>query len=417
MRDLINLIRPLFEEVAVNPEELEGIKSTLSLKIKQLPDTPETAKLLSEIEDILTHINAGGKIGIINNKLEDLNDPTVLAAQKEIARFIASIDMTSAQRDELFSSWKSDKLVDVDKLLSTGKHSFNDIFSGYSSNSAIRELVDELMEVSALGQGKGEFGFNVLSKRISKPVGKGDLMINGRKIEVKTVHKAAARFTDREVKPAAGYEAAAQAVTSFVKTRKTDDPGFVPTSGLNLRKAIQFGQGIEKDDQTKYYGLVEQLIKIIFGGPQADDSDVSAIMKGIETGSYNEAIQAYARASFNYYMSLKDDEGVLYISLVGNDRFTIFYKSADELAEMGQRFQAESVYITSSNFQEIYPKISIVGTSQGASGATPTNIAQAQARTADIDQQIQDIDKPTLGIRPKGVATRAKREDPPRQQR
>lgn len=395
MRDLINLIRPLFEEVSIDPKEMEGIKNTLSQKIKHLPDTPETAKLLAEIEDILTHVNAGGKIGIINNKLEDLNDPTVLAAQKEIARFIASIDMTSTQRDELFSFWKSDKLVDIGTLLSNGKHSFNDIFNGYSSNTAIKELVNELMEVSALGQGKGEFGFNVLSKRITKPVGKGDLLIDGRKIEVKTVHKAAARFTDREVKPAAGYEQAAQAVNSFVQTRKPEDPGYVPTSGLNLRKAIQFGLSLDKAEQNKYYGLVEQLIKIIFGGQHADDSDVSAIMKGIKAGSYNEAIQAYAQASFNYYMSLKDDEGVLYINLAGADKFTIFYKSADELAEMGQRFQAESVYITSSNFQEIYPKISIVPTSRGSAAVgaeEPSPEEQASvAKQSKLDQKIQDI--------------------------
>lgn len=371
---------------------------------------------MAEIEDILTHINAGGKLGIINSKLEDLNDPTVLAAQKEIARYIASIDMTATQRDELFNTWKSDKLVNVDKLLSSGKHSFNEIFTGYDSNPAIAELVNSLMKVSALGQGKGEFGFNVLSKRIAKPVGKGDLLIDNRKIEVKTVDKAAARFTDREVKPAAGYESAAQAVNSFVKARKQDEPDYVPTSGLNLNKAVAFGQTLTDKEQKQYYSLVEQLIKLIFGGQNSDSGDVSSVMKGIKSGNYKEAIQSYALASFNYYINLKDDEGVLYINLAGDSKFTIFYKSADELAELGQRFNAESVYITSTNFQEVYPKISIVPTSRGSTSVAntqpgPGDIASAERQSA-IDTKIQDIAQrtPVSNLRPKRARVQESRQ-------
>jgi hypothetical protein len=411
MRKLINL----FEEASINPEELEGIKNTLSLKIKDLPNTPETAKLLSEVEDILKNINAGGKLGIINNKLAELDDPTVLAAQKEIARFIASIDMTPAQRDELFSLWKTNKLVNVDKLLDKGKHNFGDLFAGYDSNPAIKELIDELMEVSALGQGKGEFGLNVLSKRIAKPVGKGDLLIDKRKIEVKTVHKAAARFTDGEVRPAAGYEAAAQAVNSFVKVRNPD-PKFLPKSGLNLDKAVQFGQGLEGQEKDEYDGLVNQLITVIFGGPNADSGDVSAVSNAIKSGNFKEAIQAYARASFNYYMSIKDDEGVLYLNLGVDPKFTIFYKSADDLTEIGQRFEAETVYITSPTFREIYPKISIIPTSRGTTSIadttpSPSDVASAERQSA-IDTKIQNVATraPVANLRPK-------RSQEPRQRR
>jgi hypothetical protein len=409
MRNLINLITPLFEDtqevVSINPEELEGIKNTLSLKIKELPDTPETAKLLAEIEDILQSINAGGKLGLINSKLTDLNDPTVLAAQKEIARFIASIDMTPPQRDELFSMWKSDKLVNVDKLLSTGKHTFSDLFNGYNTNPATKELIDELMEVSALGQGKGEFGLNVLSKRIAKPVGKGDLLIDNRKIEVKTVHLAAARFTDGDVRPAAGYEAAAQAVNSFVKVRNPD-PKFLPKSGLNLDKAVQFGQGLEGQEKAEYNGLIEQLITVIFGGPNADSSDISAVTRAMKLGNFKEAIQAYARASFNYYMSIKDDEGVLYLNLGESPKFSIFYKTAEDLSEIGQRFEAETVYITSPTFREIYPKISIISTSRGSMSIADTPPSAEQAVSAErqsaIDTKIQDVAqrKPISKLRP-----------------
>lgn len=81
-----------------------------------------------------------------------------------LARYIVSMDVTPAQRDELFSLWREDKLVNRDKLLSKGSNNFSDIIASYSTNPAISELVNDVMRIQALGQGKGEFGLSVLSK-------------------------------------------------------------------------------------------------------------------------------------------------------------------------------------------------------------------------------------------------------------
>ena len=142
MRDLLNLIK-LYEDPSnnlPNVNELTAFKQALADKIKQLPDDDATAKALREIEDLLKHVNAGGKAGIINGELASIDDPTVNAAQKILARYIMGIDMTPANRNQLFDLWRANKLVKIDVLLSPGKKNFSDIITDYDKNPAIREL-------------------------------------------------------------------------------------------------------------------------------------------------------------------------------------------------------------------------------------------------------------------------------------
>lgn len=357
MRDLLNIVKPLFE--AIDQSAIADMKSTIAHKIKELPPDDVTIKALREIEDLLRHVNAGGKAGIINNKLQSIEDPTVLAAQKELARYILSMDMTPADRDEMFELWRADKLVKRDVLLSTGKKSFDKIINKYDSNPAIRELVNDVMRIAALGQGKGEFGLSVLSKSINKQEGKGDLNIAGRPIEVKTTDGGAGRFTDQEVRPGPGFEQAARELAAFIAPYQPK----VTKSGANLADMVNFyamlkGNPDLKADASNMLSLVKRVIGLIFQG-----MDVGKLMKAFEDGNLNAVKQEYAKASFNYYMGQKKDEGVLYISLTKDPIMTVYFKDADELAASGLRLHAGTVYITSvADVRLPYPQMEIVDT-------------------------------------------------------
>ena len=111
MRELLLL----FENV--NSREVDAIKTVLAAKIKTLPPSEESIKILRDIEDLLRHVHAGGKMGFINTELTRIQDPTVSAAQRLIARYVLSLDMTPEQREELFKLWREDRLVDRKKLL------------------------------------------------------------------------------------------------------------------------------------------------------------------------------------------------------------------------------------------------------------------------------------------------------------
>jgi hypothetical protein len=380
MRHLINIIsgHPLAEaEDAIkiaagqvtNKDELEAFKTVIANRIKQLPDDDATAKALREIEDLLAHVHAGGKMGIINGELQRIKDPTVTAAQKLLARYIMSLDMTPQQREELFTLWREDKLINRKKLLSPGRQSFDTIVAKFNENPVIKELVRELMSMATLGQGKGEFGLSVLSKNINKPEGKGDLIIDGRKIEAKTTDGGAGRFTDQEVRPGAGFEAAARKLNDFVQGQ-----GFtLPKSGLSLPAATEVAQQLTGKDLSQYLKMVKEVIDLVFNKTQPVDVIVSAI----KSGNVNAARQEYVKANFNYYMSMKDDEGVLYINLGTEPITSIFFRDADELLKNKLRFHADTAYITSvADHRLPYPQVKIVDTSAGPAAAASTTPAR-----------------------------------------
>ena len=381
-------ITELLTEAALgqtNNRELEAFKATIASRIKELPPDDATVKALKEIEDLLKHVHAGGKMGIINGELQRIEDPTVTAAQKLLARYIMSLDMTPEQRDELFTLWRSDKLVNRKKLITPGKHNFNEIINKYDTNPVIKELVNELMRMATLGQGKGEFGLSVLSKNINKPEGKGDLLIDGKKIEAKTTDGGAGRFTDQEVRWGNGYEASARALNEFVSSKGY----FVPPSGINLGFAVTIAQELDKKDQKQYLTLVEKCIKFLFNSTQP----TAPIMEAIKNGNVGAALQQYVRANFNYYMSMKKDEGVLYINLTKDPIHTVFFRDADELAKSGLRFHAKTPYITGLDHRLPYPQTEIVDTTFGASAqakaekgsTTSTKTTKATAPKTPVD--------------------------------
>lgn len=370
MRELINLLTEA-SLTNTNTQELNSFKSIIASKIKQLPADDATAKALREIEDLLKNVHAGGKVGIINGELQRLNDPTVQAAQKMLARYILSMDMTPAEREHLFDLWRNDKLVNRKKLLTVGKKTLGDVITDYDK-PYIRELVDDLMHVSELGQGKGEFGLSVLSKGINKPEGKGDLLIDGKKIEAKTTDGGAGRFTDQEVRPGEGFEAAARALNAFVKQHGISIPG----SGVSLSAAAQMGQKFDKKTQGQFFKLVEKVIDILFNHSQPTNT----IMQAIKNGDAAGALQAYAQANFNFYMGMKDDEGVLYINLTKDPISIVFFRNAEELTKSSLRFHAGTVYISSIKDVRLpYPQMEIVDTTFGANARAAALTKAAKA--------------------------------------
>jgi len=382
----------------INAPELEGMKDLISRRIKQLPDDENTAKALKEIEDLLQHVGAGGRYGSIGKEVDSVQDRAVHDAKKVLARLVLSIiEETGAspeQRAEFFKLWKSDKLVNIGALLSYERVDFAGTFNGYESNPIVKEFVDEVMNVSELGMGRGEFGLNVLSKSISvsgkssseDEAGgskKGDLQVSYKgktyQVELKTEAGGAARFGDQEVRPAEGFEAAAVALNHFVKSNKIYKTiGFkLSGSGMNLNQAIAFFQALPPADQSKFLGHVRRCLTLIFGNIKGGRAthlsrlkrNVNEIMAAIQSGDNGAAAQAYSQASFNFYMSRKHDDGVLYTNL--NNKTFVYYDDAAQLLAQGLRFHASTPYISATKdpVRSVYPQIGVTSTTFGGDAA------------------------------------------------
>jgi hypothetical protein len=409
IRKLINILEAI--EQGPDEDSLSKLKTAISHKIKELPPDDATIKALREIEDLLRHVNAGGRMGIINGELQSIDDPTVHAAQKELARYILSMDMDPKDRDELFNLWRADKLVKRDVLLSGGKKNFSQIINKYDSNPAIKELVNELMRIAALGQGKGEFGLSVLSKSITKP-DKGDLLIGNRHIEVKTTDGGAGRFTDQEVRPGPGFEQAARRLNDFIRQYHPS----LAKSGANLEGIVNFYEVLKtnpdmKAEAAEFIKMVNDVIGLVFYG-----ENVKPITDSIESGNINKAKQEYAKTNFNYYMKKKIDEGVLYISLGSEPIMSIFFKDADDLAKAGMRLHAGTIYPTSvADIRLPYPQIEIVDTSgemvagNGSSSdlsdvdLTPSNDKGTKQSKYKEPETVSGSTHGVTGLRPQGA--------------
>jgi hypothetical protein len=387
----------------VNADHLEGLKDLIARRIKSLPDDESTAKALKDIEDMLSHLGQGGRIGSIGKEVLSIEDDAVRDAKKVLARLLLSIieevGASPEQRAEFFEMWKKDQIVNVESLLSEENRgvsmTFNDVFNGYGQNPIVTEFINEVMTVSELGMGRGEFGLNVLSKSItvagkgskkddeSGGSKKGDLQIvaGGRtyQVELKTEQGGAARFGDQEVRPAEGFEAAAVALNTYVKKHKMyKGIGFTLSgSGMNLNQAIKFYQVIPNTDKSKFLSMVRTCLSLIFGNIKGGRAahlsrlkrNVNEIMAAIEVGDNGSAVQAYSQASFNFYMSRKHDDGVLYTNL--NNNTFVFYDDAAQLLAAGLRFHASTPYISATKdpVRSVYPQISVQLTTFGGAAA------------------------------------------------
>ena len=345
------------EFVIEDAANVTDLKKSVVDKIASLPETPPVERTLGEIEDILKHVNAGGKMDRIRGEIITIPDKTVEKSHKLLAKYIASIDMTSKQRDELFKLWREDKLVNRDKLLSGKNLPLGDIFNGYSDNPGIREFVDDLSGIAFLGQGKGEFMLSVLSKGINK-MGKGDLRIDDLAVEVKTLDEGAGRFFDQEVKPASEYNSNRDA---FLKKYKQYAP-YISKTGMRLQDMIDIIDRVE--DKKAYEKDVDIIMQSLFPG-----QDVKPITDAIMSKNIGRAKQIYAQTNVNYYFDVKKDkealDGVLYIDLASKPMTMMFFKDFDDLRKEGLRLHASTTYPVTSDIRNAYPQIRIIPTKQG----------------------------------------------------
>jgi hypothetical protein len=352
----MNITELLLERTRRLPQsddpELTKFKQFISNKIKTLPETDEVYKTLREIEDLLQNVNAGGRLGLINNQLSTIPDESVKQAQKELARYIAGMNISPADRDDLFNRWKNDTLINHKLLLSPGRHAFNEIVNGYETNPAIKELTEELMRVEAYGHGKGEFILNVFSKKINKPENnKGDLLIDNKSIEVKTTDAGGARFGDQEVKPGPDFFNAVSNFTNSILTPL----GYksAAKSGINV-KTIQELYA-QSSDKTKFKKYISPVVKGLY--PAAD---TKGCLDALFSGDYNSVRQEFAIASLTNYLNQKKDYGVLYVDISKDPSIFIFFRNNEELNDSGFRLDISTQYLVTYDTQRVAAQFTII---------------------------------------------------------
>lgn len=349
------------EDPTKDSPEIEQLKAALASKIKELPTDPATQKILQEIEDLLASIGAGSRSQYVGKELELIQDPDVNKAQKLLAKYVLSMEASPKDRKGLLDLWKTDKLVNVDLLLTPGKHSIPQLINGYDKNPAIKELTDDLSQIAALGQGKGEFMLSVFSKRITKAA-KGDLSIQGvGTVEVKTTDVGAGRFFDQQVRPTTKYQGSVNTFREAFK-EEIDLQKILTTTGISIGGLIQLYGSLDTAKRDQFKALLTDVISNLF--PAATDM-VSPIVDSIMMGNANQAKQRYAVANLNNYMAQKkDDVGILMINLAKEPYTFVFFTDNKSLNAGGMRLHSSTGYPVTNDPRNAYPQTNIVPTSQ-----------------------------------------------------
>jgi hypothetical protein len=353
-------------------------------------------------------------------------DEDVKSAKDLLARYIVSLEAPVAYKKSMLEQWKNGGLIDINVLFSTElpkQHTVGEIVKGYDTNPAIKEMTTDLLQVSSLGKGKGEFMLKVLSPSITNPKGgKGDIeVINFGTVEVKTTDGGAGRFTDRQVKPGPGYQSAVNdffktfnpflenpdasaeepPVTTAPVTPPAEDPARLQTlagintppatahaappvaeakppkapkapkavktkkmssnSGINIDQLIALNKKLPDDMKGEFVTkLTAVLDQVFLTVPQYS----GAIVHEITAGTSGKAKQLYGVGVLNNYMSVKTDKGILYISLRENPPTFTFFTNNASLNSAGMRLNIETVYPVTNDIQLAYPKTTIVPTGQ-----------------------------------------------------
>ena len=378
-----------------NSDPLYSLKVAIAHKIKELPASQETQNSLEEIEDILSHINLGGRRQATSTDFGSWTDEDVKKAKDLLAKYIVSLDSPVAYKRSMLAQWKEGGLIDTNLLLS-GSHTIEEIVKGYTTNPAVKELADDLMQVASLGKGKGEFMLKVLSPIITDPPGgKGDILVKEvGTVEVKTTDGGAGRFYDRQVKAGPNFTSMSD---RFIKTygsylvaqEPAATPGNVNTpsqpiserpaknpsvpkkpvalakTGINIDQLATIYKNLPNELKANFTKDLNDIISEVF---QRAPQYAGAVVKAIMDGNAGKAKQLYGVGALNNYMAHKADIGILYINLTAKPTTFTFFTDNASLNAGGLRLQIATAYPVSSGEQNAFPQTSIVATAQTQPG-------------------------------------------------
>lgn len=409
-REFLKLLEQAAQAPSGESDPLQGLKSAIAHKIRDLPPTPETKNSLEDIEDILSHIQAGGRRKATVTNFDTWSDADVKKAKELLAKYIVSLDAPVAYKKSMIDQWRNGGLIDTNLLLD-GSHSIEQIVKGYSSNPAVKELADDLLQVASLGKGKGEFMLKVLSPAITDPPGgKGDILVlEVGTVEVKTTDGGAGRFYDRQVKAGPKYSSlASQFIKKYAKyfadqepqeplaapaqptpqqpaqpapqaTAPAEQPAMeaskkapaapkpfkLSKTGLNMDQLVTLYQKVPADLKSSYNEDLTDVLGEIF---QQAPEYPGAVVNAIAAGNAGKAKQLYGVGCLNNYMAHKEDIGILYIDLTAKPATFTFFTDNTSLNKGGLRLNIGTVYPVSSNEQYAFPQTSIVKTGQAQPG-------------------------------------------------
>jgi hypothetical protein len=400
MRDLLNIISPLFEA----PEE---VRAQIDDKLEKIPDE-------ADLKDILKFTNR-------YTIKKDVVSFTTLRQYKDIVsnvllRALADAEIPEDDVRKFLDKLSNDGILDEKLLLTPGQvHTFEQIVDPEYRTifdaikvDVFRDIAGKIGELGDVG--KGEYLLDIMSANINRRGAPGDLDISGTKIELKAGENG-------RLGPAGSMSIAGRFQREFLPVLKE----LMPEADTSQLDPITFNPKQDMKTFTAFFDSPEKVKTALTAMLKMHypSYDVESITSAVVDGSGNinglKLKEEMLKASFTVYKQEKEFDGII---IMDSAVTKFLYIGSPE--DMVRSASLVTVSFPSWNDTQSNAMKLTLAKGRSTSGRVSGAQLKAQANAAAIDQEIADINTPTRGLRPKGAEElRAKRgiSDQPRSKR
>jgi hypothetical protein len=342
MRELIDLITLLESQQSV---------SALKKTIAELLKTTDESSILNKVLKVL-------QAGNIDERVADIvgTDQDAKQFLSQITEAIIKSDANIEEKNEFLKKFPKG-ILDVKKLVDGSEHSFEDLVGpGFPTELFINLSVS----LTSQGVGPGEVALAVLSPSVKwsgRVAGGGDILVNGKAVEVKTRVSSGGRWLNTR-KSNMNLPAIKEAIEELT--------GYEVPARLSVDRWVnEYRPLIDKKELNNVSKIIAD--GIFNGVPN------TAYKSAIAKGSVADIIDEHLRTGFNNYKKLSGFEGVLLMDIpLKKAQYFTDYDS------MKGVIKNDAVYIYGPE-SEMMPKVSLIATK----GDTDTGSATPKTKKAD----------------------------------
>jgi len=304
--------------------------------------------------------NLGGEDAIINDMMHQ----------------ISTLAGTAKQKEEFVISLEKGKAVNVKALLDKTS-TFEKIFISKFAE-------DFFMSIANYGRGNkmkgpGEFALAIMSPKIAL-ADKGDLVISGRHIEVKSaLNKSGGRLGEVGANKEMIIPVLTKVASKYAKTPETKRAlkeflSYLESHSIGITTGISRLHEVFDGDKKAIKAIVSAVLELTFTKQIGDKIGAAAS----KDSSGVMAEQAYMKANFEWYKKRDGFDEILAIWFGGRKTFS--FSSGDELLSLRSSgsFGSASISFVPSKPNEVYAQINF--TTGRASGAARASGGVSAAR-------------------------------------
>lgn len=356
MREFIDIV----DLVETNEKDDIGtIKKTIVSMIKTVDEK-------SVLKKVLQTLQAGNLDERIENVIK--TDADAKTFVRQITSAIMGIDAPIEEKDEFLKKYPKG-ILNVSKLLDGSPHTFGELVGEGFSEELFTQLA---VSLSSQGVGPGEIALSVFSPKIKwsgRTAGGGDIIVDGKNVEVKTSIKSGGRWLNAR-KANMNMPAIKDAITT--------------STGMEVPDRLGLNMWVDTYRPAINEKTLPKVCKII-GKGLFTAVDTSAFEKALATGDAKQIQDELLRTGFENYKKLSGFDGMLMMDVA--TKTAQYFNSYDDMADS---IRVSSPYLYGPE-GEAMPKVSLKVSDSSKGSDSKDNTSKKDKDTTDKPKSEKDF--------------------------